>query len=101
MLREKQIDLSPGNLQSKISTYKATGYSADDLLLIHPVCHPAETDIVLIMDRLIAEIYKQYQDALQANNSLDFDDLLIVGLKLFKSHAVSVSWCKHILVDEL
>ena len=48
----------------------------------------------------LAAIYKDYQEALQLNNCLDFDDLLLFGMKLF-SRRNRVKWCKHVLVDEL
>lgn len=97
----KDIEIQPGNLQSKISKFKARGLSADDVLVMTPPVHPNEHNTVLILDRLIAELYGGYQETLKKNNSLDFDDLLIVGLRLFSGHRKAVSWCKHVLVDEL
>lgn len=51
--------------------------------------------------RLLAEVYAGYETVLQENNALDFDDLLIYGVKLFKDHQAATRWCNHILVDEL
>ncbi len=34
----------------------------------------------------VAQIYKKYQTLLKANNALDFDDLLIKTVELFKAH---------------
>lgn len=34
----------------------------------------------------VAKIYKKYQTLLKANNALDFDDLLIKTIELFKAH---------------
>ncbi|KAK0446335.1 P-loop containing nucleoside triphosphate hydrolase protein [Armillaria borealis] len=96
----KDIEIQPGNLQSKISKFKARGLSADDVLVMTPPVHPNGHNTVLILDRLIAELYGGYQETLKKNNSLDFDDLLIVGLRLFSGHRKAVSWCKHVLVDE-
>jgi DNA helicase II / ATP-dependent DNA helicase PcrA len=54
--------------------------------------------------RVIADVYKHYQDALCANNALDFDDLLLVPVQLFRQNEqVLAYWHKkfrHILVDE-
>jgi DNA helicase II / ATP-dependent DNA helicase PcrA len=51
--------------------------------------------------RIVAEIYIGYEQVLKDNNALDFDDLLIYGVKLFREHCETALWCKHILVDEL
>ena len=51
--------------------------------------------------RIVAEIYIGYEQVLKDNNALDFDDLLVYGVKLFREHSETALWCKHILVDEL
>ena len=51
--------------------------------------------------RILAEVYIGYEQILKENNALDFDDLLIYGVKLFSQHQEAVLWCKHILIDEL
>ena len=53
------------------------------------------------IERILAEIYIGYEQILKENNALDFDDLLIYGVKLFSRHQEAVLWCKHILIDEL
>lgn len=53
------------------------------------------------VEYLVADIYQQYEKTLRRNNSLDFDDLLLFGVKLFKEQKKTISWCKHVLVDEL
>jgi DNA helicase II / ATP-dependent DNA helicase PcrA len=54
--------------------------------------------------RVIAEVYEKYQDFLSQNNALDFDDLLLVPVRLFQQNAqVLAYWSqkfRHILVDE-
>ena len=51
-----------------------------------------------------AQIYMEYQKQLQANNALDFDDMLVLAVKLLeKSQTVREKYFnrfKHILVDE-
>lgn len=46
------------------------------------------------------QIYGEYEAALRDANSLDFDDLLVFGLKLFKDNPNILASCYHILVDE-
>ena len=54
--------------------------------------------------RVIAEVYNHYQNALAANNALDFDDLILVPVQLFlQNEHVLGYWhqkFRHILVDE-
>ncbi|KAG1762716.1 P-loop containing nucleoside triphosphate hydrolase protein [Suillus occidentalis] len=50
--------------------------------------------------RVFAEIYRDYEKTLRTNNSLDFDDLLLFGVRLFSQHPRYAAWCQHILVDE-
>ncbi len=51
-----------------------------------------------------AQIYMEYQKLLQANNALDFDDMLVLAVKLLEnSESVRIKYFnrfKHILVDE-
>jgi len=52
----------------------------------------------------IARIYEQYQDALRAYNAVDFDDLILLPVQLFREHAdVLERWrnkIRYFLVDE-
>lgn len=54
--------------------------------------------------RVIAEIYEEYQTQLAANNALDFDDLILIPVKLFQQNeSILAYWhsqFNHILVDE-
>jgi DNA helicase II / ATP-dependent DNA helicase PcrA len=54
--------------------------------------------------RVIAEVYGHYQDQLAANNALDFDDLILVPVKLFQQNETVLGYWhhqfRHILVDE-
>lgn len=54
--------------------------------------------------RVIAEVYEYYQAALCANNALDFDDLLLVPVQLFRQNSQALDYWhrkfRHILVDE-
>ena len=55
-------------------------------------------------DRVIAEAYKKYRISLSKNNSLDFDDLLLLPVFLLRQNqSVREYWHKrfmHILIDE-
>jgi superfamily I DNA/RNA helicase len=55
--------------------------------------------------RALAEhIRPQYESALRACNAVDFDDLILLTLRLFQEHADALSACReqyrHVLVDE-
>jgi len=55
-------------------------------------------------ERRIAQIYVQYQDALRAYNAVDFDDLILLPVQLFREHAdILDRWrnrIRYLLVDE-
>lgn len=52
----------------------------------------------------IARVYQFYEDALRTNNALDFDDLLLVTVKMLENNEETLkkyeSRFKHLLVDE-
>ena len=54
--------------------------------------------------RVIAEVYSCYQDKLAQNNALDFDDLILIPVKLFQQNEQVLNYWhrkfQHILVDE-
>jgi len=52
------------------------------------------------MLRVPSQIYQKYEETLRSADSLDFDDLLVFGLKLFRAAPKILDDCKHILVDE-
>ncbi len=55
-------------------------------------------------DEKLAKVYVRYQDELRRSNALDFDDLIMLTVKLFKEHQPSLKKYQaafpHILVDE-
>jgi DNA helicase-2/ATP-dependent DNA helicase PcrA len=86
--------LTPQQVQNRIGFFKSKLVSPEEAL------KQART----VRDRTMAEIYPQYQQALKANNALDFDDLLLFPLELFDKHPSVLKryqkqW-KYILVDE-
>ena len=55
-------------------------------------------------DDLITQVYAHYQKRLRENNAMDFDDLLLYPLELFRQHpdilAGYTNRFRHVLVDE-
>ena len=56
------------------------------------------------IDEKLAEIYTEYQKALKRNNALDFDDLLLLPIQLFKEYPDRLAYFQaqyqYVLVDE-
>jgi DNA helicase-2/ATP-dependent DNA helicase PcrA len=57
-----------------------------------------------IYERRIADVYREYQRRLRGANAMDFDDLLLVTVELFRGHPEVLAHYqerfRHILVDE-
>jgi len=91
-LDDKKFD--PRSLRYAISNAKNQGFSPADV----------ERDQPNYRGRVIADVYTDYQKALAANNAMDFDDLILVPVQLFRQNEqVLAYWHKrfrHILVDE-
>ncbi|KAJ8483033.1 hypothetical protein ONZ45_g14752 [Pleurotus djamor] len=111
-LDAKDITLKEGTVLSMISKHKYKGFTATEVLseLRTPPSVVSEKENITAqsksktrsteIDHVVAEVYREYEKALRKSNSLDFDDLLLFGLELFKHHKKSLIWCKHVLVDE-
>lgn len=91
-LDDKKFD--PRSVRYAISNAKNQGRSPADL----------EREQPNFRGRTIANVYAEYQKALAANNALDFDDLILIPVQLFRQNEqVLAYWHKrfrHILVDE-
>ena len=91
-LDDKKFD--PRQVRYAISNAKNKGWSPEEYQAAKPDYR----------GRVIADVYSRYQDALAANNALDFDDLILVPVKLLTQNEQVLSyWHKkfcHILVDE-
>ncbi|RME43609.1 MAG: DNA helicase UvrD [Chloroflexi bacterium] len=65
---------------------------------------PAEYAAPTYWHEIAARVYQHYQALLQANNALDFDDLLMETVRLFRQHPEVLEKYRrryqHILVDE-
>lgn len=86
--------MTPKGVSSQISLFKNQMLTPDE------VTQRAKT----IVEKKLAEVYPAYQKALKDNNAVDFDDLLLLPLKIFDKHPQILStyqnqW-KYVLVDE-
>lgn len=91
-LDDKKFD--PRSVRYAISNAKNQGWSPADL----------EREQPNFRGRTIANVYSEYQKSLAANNGLDFDDLILIPVQLFRQNEqVLAYWSqrfRHILVDE-
>ncbi|MDF2837892.1 MAG: ATP-dependent helicase PcrA, partial [Paenibacillus sp.] len=76
-MKDLNIDtkkIEPKAVQSSISAAKNELVTPEEL----------ERKIGDYFDELVAKVYAMYQKRLRSNNSLDFDDLIMMTIKLFK-----------------
>jgi superfamily I DNA/RNA helicase len=68
-------------------------------------CGPEEIISALLSDdpdiEIRATVYAKYEQYLKNANSFDFDDLLVLAVKLIEQNPKTFGWCNHVLVDEL
>jgi DNA helicase II / ATP-dependent DNA helicase PcrA len=93
-LRLDEKKFEPRSVRYAISNAKNRGLSPREL----------EAEQHNYRGRVIAEVYELYQEKLVSNNALDFDDLILVPVQLFKQNQQILDyWHRrfhHILVDE-
>ena len=86
--------ITPKYVRGKISEYK------NNLISLESLSNMIGNDI----DEKVYNVYKKYINILKSNNSVDFDDLLILPIKLFKENKHILEYYqdiyKYILVDE-
>jgi|TARA_B100001093_G_scaffold322673_1_gene307892 DNA helicase-2/ATP-dependent DNA helicase PcrA len=87
-------ELNVGFLKVQIDKFKNANLSIKDI----------EAKAQTFEDEKIAEVYKAYCDTLKSNNALDFNDLLLLPIRLLKENKKILdyyqkSW-KYVLVDE-
>jgi DNA helicase-2/ATP-dependent DNA helicase PcrA len=91
-LDDKKFD--PRSMRYAISNAKNQGLSPHDM----------EREQPNYKGRVVANVYSMYQTALAANNAVDFDDLILMPVKLLRQNEqVRAYWhsrFRHILVDE-
>ncbi|AUB27794.1 DNA helicase II/ATP-dependent DNA helicase PcrA [Cryptococcus neoformans] len=95
-LDEASMSLKEGVVLSEISKAKAKGEPPEAMVIRAAQNKNASTNTLAV----IADLYEEYQLALTEANSLDFDDLLLYALRLFKEAPRVVENIRHILVDE-
>ncbi|WRT65721.1 uncharacterized protein IL334_002669 [Kwoniella shivajii] len=95
-LEDSRMALKEGVVLSEISKAKAKEESPDQMAMRAAQDPGTSTNTLAI----IAELYAEYEATLREANSLDFDDLLVFGLRLFRSAPRVLESCRHILVDE-
>lgn len=81
ILREHNIDsdvLKPGSVLNNISHLKNTYFDLEEGLR-----HYTENEL---LPEMTLAVIAQYQHTLQTNNAIDFDDILCMTVKLFKTH---------------
>jgi DNA helicase II / ATP-dependent DNA helicase PcrA len=100
----KQIVTKMMNLDDKKFEPRAVRYAISNAknLSLSPAEYAAENKDY--RGRVIAEVYDAYQEFLSQNNALDFDDMLLVPVRLFQQNAELLNYWhqkfRHILVDE-
>ncbi|KAI0041914.1 UvrD-helicase-domain-containing protein [Auriscalpium vulgare] len=120
MLAENNITLKPRTVCGLISHAKSKGVGPKDYIQFvleeraekdrainrefapHGFAPPGtQQQFVDLVTQVVSDIYRDYELELRKSNSLDFDDLLIYGVKLFRDNKKIAKWCQHVLVDEL
>ena len=94
ILKDKNMSkdrYNPREIKNKISSAKNEMMSIDAFAKVE-------------FDHKVVEVYKEYQKKLKNGNSVDFDDLLILPIKLFKNYPRVLEEYqdkyKYILIDE-
>ena len=84
----------PNKYQYLVSNLKSKMIYPNDVLLT--------TDIYI--DEILKEIYERYNELLKENNAVDFDDLLLLPIELFKQEKSLLDYYQnkfqYVLVDE-
>lgn len=97
ILKELNLDpkqYNPNAIRNKISSCK------------NELVSPEEYEKFAIgeYEKIVLKVYQKYEKILKRNNSIDFDDLLILPIKLFREHPSILEKYqekfKYILIDE-
>ncbi|MFC1565711.1 ATP-dependent helicase [Candidatus Neomarinimicrobiota bacterium] len=99
-----RITLEKLNISKKIMTPK--GVASQISLFKNQMMSQEEIDqkARTVVEKKLAEVYPAYQQGLRDNNAVDFDDLLLLPLELFRKYPKILSFYqkkwKYVLVDE-
>ena len=94
----KELNLDPDKYPSKYILNKISFCKNEGL-----TPREYENFAKIPLDKAACDVYKLYVDALKRSNSVDFDDLLILPLEIFKNEEILDKYQEHyqyILVDE-
>ena len=95
----KELDYDPKIYNPKAIRNKISGCKND---MISPEVY--ERYAVSEYEKVVQQVYSKYEKKLYSNNSVDFDDLLLLPIKLFREHKDILEryqdYYKYILVDE-
>ncbi|KZV90870.1 UvrD/REP type DNA helicase [Exidia glandulosa HHB12029] len=101
-LQSYDFEVTDRQVASLISKAKSKGLSPEQVAVVGvkdtlrpPAGEPPNPHHVAL-----SMLYSEYQAALKANKSLDFDDLLAYGVKLLDAVPRIAEFCEHVLVDE-
>ena len=96
----RSMDLDP-KIYKERSFLGVISHAKDELVSPEEFMLNAGADYKL---RLIAQAYVEYQKALKKNNALDFDDLIVKTVELFRNHPEVLDFYqerfRYIMVDE-
>ena len=97
VLKELNLDpkqYNPNAIRNKISSCKNELVTPEDY----------EKYAIGDYEKVVLKVYQKYEKILKRNNSIDFDDLLILPIKLFREHPSVLQAYqekfKYILIDE-
>lgn len=97
IMKEMNLDpkvYNPKAIKSKISSCKNELVSPDNY----------EKYAVSDYEKIVLEVYRKYQKKLKNSNAMDFDDLLILPIELFKNHPSILEKYqerfRYVLIDE-
>ena len=102
LMREifKYMNIDSKRLKER-SVLASISHAKDELISPEEYAKTAGTDFTL---QKIAQIYTEYQKRLYNNNALDFDDLIVKTVELFRKHPDVLEYYqnrfKYIMVDE-
>ncbi|EUC56724.1 ATP-dependent DNA helicase [Rhizoctonia solani AG-3 Rhs1AP] len=94
-LESAGLDIKEPIVRAMISKAKATGQTPQEMLRL--------ASSVSTQDKIqaaVAHIYEEYDAVLREANALDFDDLLVMGLKVLKAAPRAIAKLRHVVVDE-
>ena len=95
----KDLDLDPKQYNPTAIKNKISGCKNE---LMSPKNY--ETYATTEFEKIVLKVYEKYEQKLKSNNSVDFDDLLILPIKLFKENEDTLDKYqerfKYILIDE-